>query len=242
MNPLVRARILPDSPVNTIIISNLTIPSARTLSYDAVVAGSFNATFYPDMQKVILLLAMICAALSAGPVFAKPNRVVLGYSATWRNANSPAECYNFDALTHLARAFLVPHPDGTVEVPQGYFNTTMETQARQHGVKLLMSLGGEASNADNWLSIARRPEYLQKFCGDIQKLLVDHGYDGIDIDWEPSATTTEDGLTYTSFLKTLRTAFPTESLPRRWEPAALDWSFLLERGDGQCRLRQCHDL
>ena len=151
---------------------------------------------------------MIGAALFAGPVLAKPDRVVLGYSATWRDANSPAECYNFDALTHLARAFLVPHPDGTVEVPQGYFNPTIQTLARQHGVKLLMSLGGEASNADNWLSIARHPEYFQKFCRDIQELLVDHGYDGIDIDWEPSATTTEDGLAYTAFLKTLRARFP----------------------------------
>jgi chitinase len=133
---------------------------------------------------------------------------VLGYSATWRDGESPADCYDFDSLTHLARAFLVPHPDGKVEVPAGYFNPTVESMARQHGVKLLMSIGGEASNADNWLSIARHPEYFQRFCDDLAKLLADHGYDGIDIDWEPSATTTEDGLAFTSFLANLRARFP----------------------------------
>ena len=133
---------------------------------------------------------------------------MVGYSATWRDPDSPPECYNFDAVTYLARAFLVPHPDGTVETPDGYFNKTMESLAREHGVKLLMSLGGEASNADNWLSIARNPKYFQNFCDNLDKLLADHGYDGIDIDWEPSATTTEDGVAYTSFLKSLRDRFP----------------------------------
>ena len=139
---------------------------------------------------------------------ARPDRIVLGYSATWHDVDMPPECYNFDAITHIARAFLTPHPDGSVEVPPGYFNETMESLARQHGVKLLMSLGGEASNADNWLSIARNPKYFQRFCDDISHLLAAHGYDGIDIDWEPSAVTTEDGDAYVSFMKRLRARFP----------------------------------
>lgn len=147
-------------------------------------------------------------ALTAKPVSAKPDRIVVGYSATWRDADSGPECYDFNAITHLARAFLTPHPDGTIEVPPGYFNPTLESLARLHGVKLLMSLGGEASNADNWLSIARHPEYFDRFCADLAKLLNDHNYDGIDIDWEPSATTTEDGQAFNSFMSHLRARFP----------------------------------
>jgi chitinase len=159
-------------------------------------------------QKVIFQFAALLLVMLPGPAApARPNRVVVGYSATWRDQDSPPECYNFDAVTYLARAFLVPHPDGTVEAPDGYFNKTMESLAREHSVKLLMSLGGEASNADNWLSIARHPKYFQNFCDNLDKLLADHAYDGIDIDWEPSATTTEDGLAYTSFLKSLRARF-----------------------------------
>jgi chitinase len=160
-------------------------------------------------QKLILLfVALSVGLLPAFSALAKPNRVVVGYSATWRDPDSPPECYNYDAVTFLVRAFLAPHPDGAVETPDGYFNKTMESLAREHGVKLLMSLGGEASNANNWLSIARNPKYFQNFCDNLDKLLADHGYDGIDIDWEPSATTAEDGIAYTSFLKNLRVRFP----------------------------------
>lgn len=161
------------------------------------------------MQKLVSSFAALLLTMAfSTPAQARPDRVVLGYSATWRDPNSPPETYNYDAITYLARAFLTPHPDGTIETPDGYFNKTMESLARGHGVKLLMSLGGEASNADNWLSIARHPEYLRHFCDSLQKLLADHGYDGIDIDWEPSAVTTEDGVAYISLLKGLRARFP----------------------------------
>jgi chitinase len=161
------------------------------------------------MQKLIApLVSVLLFAFLAFPAQARPDRIVLGYSATWRDPYSPAECYNYDAITHLARAFLIPHPDGKIEVPEGYFNATMESLARKHSVKLLMSIGGEASNADNWLSIARHQKYFRNFCDNLDKLLAEYGYDGIDIDWEPSAVTTEDGLAFVSFLKGLRARYP----------------------------------
>jgi chitinase len=164
-----------------------------------------KTTYYHIMQELVFTVLVLIASVLAP---AAPNRVVVGYSATWRDPASPPECYNYDAVTYIARAFMIPHPDGTVEPPDGYFNQTLELLARQHRVKLLMSLGGEASNADNWLSIARNEKYFNRFCADLDKLFADHGYDGIDIDWEPSATTTEDGLAFTSFLKMLRARYP----------------------------------
>lgn len=158
----------------------------------------------------------VCFVLMAfsGPVRAQtmPDRIVLGYSATWFDSTCPVQYYNYGALTHLARAFLVPHPDGTIEVPDGYFNLTMESLARQHHVKLLMSLGGEAENADNWVSIARHPEYLNRFIDELGKLMSDHGYDGVDIDWEPSPLNDEDGVAYTTLLNGLRGRFPKATL------------------------------
>jgi chitinase len=158
------------------------------------------------MQKLTPIVAALFLLIAVS-ARATPDRVVVGYSATWRDSSTPPECYNFDAITHLARAFLAPHPDGTIEVPDGYFNPSMESLARKHGVKLLMSIGGEASNADNWLSIARNPECFQRFKDGLANLLSTHGYDGIDIDWEPSALTTEDGDAYISLLKGLRARF-----------------------------------
>ena len=155
-----------------------------------------------------ILFAFILSVLVSGAVWAKPNQVVIGYSATWYDDKCPPEYYNYDALTFLARSFLTPKPDGEISVPGNFFNQKMEDLARQHGVKLLMSLGGEAPDANNWLSIARTPKYFDRFCGDLEKLLTDHQYDGVDIDWEPSALTNEDGSAFTSFVKNLRAHFP----------------------------------
>jgi chitinase len=172
-----------------------------------------EATFYYKMQKLIpLIAAALTMAFIASFARAMPSRVVLGYSATWRDPDSPPEFYNYDAVTYIARSFLVPHPDGTVEVPTGYFNKSLKEMAHTHGVKLLMSLGGEASNADNWLSIARHPEHFARFCDQLDQLLKDQGYDGIDIDWEPSATTAEDAAAFTSFMKALRARFPHQTI------------------------------
>ena len=144
----------------------------------------------------------------APSAFAHPDRIVLGYSPNWIDEHCPADCINYDALTHLARAFIIPKPDGTLNIPAGYFNQKIESLARAHQVKLLMSIGGEAENADHWLSLARHPEYLNRFLDNLARLLDEHHYDGIDIDWEPSALTEEDGLAYTTLLKQLRQRFP----------------------------------
>jgi chitinase len=133
-------------------------------------------------------------------------------SFSWHDPIWPPQYYNYDALTHLARSFLTPRPDGTIAVPDDFFNSTMELLARQHHVKLLLSLGGEADNADNWVSIARHPEYLHRFLSELGQLMSDHGYDGVDIDWEPSPLTNEDGVAYTTLLKSLRAKFPKATL------------------------------
>jgi chitinase len=172
-----------------------------------------TTTYYKKMQKPIYPVLGLLILVSWGNfILARPNRIVVGYSATWRDEATPPQCYNYDAITYLARAFLAEHADGSIEVPDGYFNETMESLARAHGVKLLMSLGGEAEVADNWLSIARNPKYFERFYNNLDKLLADHHYDGIDIDWEPSATTTEDGLAYTTFMKNLRAHFPHQTI------------------------------
>jgi chitinase len=134
--------------------------------------------------------------------------VVLGYSASWFDPMCPPDAYNYDSLTYLARSFLIPKPDGSLDVPPTFFNARMESLAREHGVKLLISVGGEAENADHWLSVARHPQYLQRFLDQLGRLMDEHHYDGIDIDWEPSALTDEDGRAYTTLLAAVRARFP----------------------------------
>ena len=81
--------------------------------------------------------------------------------------------------------------------------------AHAHGVKLLASLGGAAQNANNWLGMARDSRSERAFFDNLEKLIKENNYDGVDIDWEPSALTDEDQATYTDFMKALRARFPT---------------------------------
>lgn len=159
-------------------------------------------------KKFRMLLGILSLVTFSGIAWAKPDQVVIGYSATWYDDKCPPEYYNYDAITYLGRSFLTPRPDGSISVPGNFFNQKMEDLARQHGVKLIMSLGGEAADANNWLSVARNPKYFDRFCADLEQLFKDHQYDGVDIDWEPSALTNEDGAAFTSFIKNLRAHFP----------------------------------
>jgi chitinase len=151
---------------------------------------------------VILLLMLKSAAI------ARPDHIVLGYVPSRLDAISSPDDFNYDAFTHLARAFIREQDDGTLTVPKGYFNESFEKAARAHGVKLLMSIGGGSSEADHWPALAHDPRHVQTFFDGVAKLLAEHQYDGIDIDWEPPPKRDDDGRDYTAFLKSLRARFP----------------------------------
>ena len=159
-----------------------------------------------NLKSVVAVLFLFLGSVSA--VIAKPNHIVLGYSASWFDGLYPPESYNYEAFTHIARSFLIPKADGTIVVQGGFFDPTLEKMAHAHGVKLLASIGGAAPNADNWLGMARNPNAEKAFFDSLEKLITDNKYDGVDIDWEPSALTDPDQSTYTQFMKDLRVRFP----------------------------------
>ncbi len=142
------------------------------------------------------------------PVEASPNHLVVGYSACWFDGIYPPVSYNYGALTHIVRAFLLPKADGSIAVPAGYWDPNLEKTAHSHGVKLIASLGGAAEKADPWLAMARDPQSETAFFNNLGKMIADNHYDGVDIDWEPSALTDADQATYTDFMKDLRARFP----------------------------------
>src|ERR1700722_7550765 len=115
------------------------------------------------LKKFVIFFCAALVLASISRAGTRPNQVVLGYSAYWFDDQFPPEDYNYGAITHLAHAFLEPRADGSIGVPDGHFNEKMEDAARQHDVKLLMSIGGEAEKADKWLSLAEHPQYRDRF-------------------------------------------------------------------------------
>ena len=168
----------------------------------------FTITDAPMIKNTCLYASILLFAVATWPVQAQTRPVVLGYSAMWRDGASPPRDYDWAGLTHIARAFLNPKPDGSIEVPDGYFNPSLETLAHQHDVKLLLSVGGGSGDAGRWVSLASDPQSRKKFVDGIGRLMKEHQYDGIDIDWEPPPSTPAEGVAYTSLLKALRAQFP----------------------------------
>jgi chitinase len=134
--------------------------------------------------------------------------VVLGYSASWTDESYPPSAYDYASLTHIARSFLQPHADGHITESAGFWSEDLTERAHHHGVKLLASIGGAAPDANHWLSMAREPAARERFFSELDRLITEHRYDGVDIDWEPSALTDADQATYTEFMKALRQRFP----------------------------------
>src|SRR5689334_8724432 len=134
--------------------------------------------------------------------------IVLGYSASWTDGTYPPADYDYASLTHIARSFLQPHADGHITDSGGFWSPELEQGAHSHGVKLLASIGGAAPDANHWLAMARSPEARERFFSELDQLISAHHYDGVDIDWEPSAQTDPDQATYTEFMQALRKRFP----------------------------------
>jgi chitinase len=170
---------------------------------------SFGRSWSPLLLGFLLTSCLLPERPKAPPkVTAERPAVVLGYSAAWTDDSYPPEAYDYASLTHIARAFLTPHPDGHISAGAGFWSEELERRAHQHSVKLLASIGGAAPDANHWLSMARDPAARERFFSELDALISEHHYDGVDIDWEPSAQSELDQTTYTEFMQALRHHFP----------------------------------
>ena len=182
-----------------------------------------NRTLTNRLHLVLLLLfswPMIAMAQT------RPSSVVMGYVPTWRDSIADPAEINFGAFTHLNRAFLRVQDDGSLKIEDNFFNAAFEQAARAHGVKLLMSVGGEARDPKRWLSLAGSPEHVQKFLDTLDVLFREHQYDGVDIDWEPPPRSAVEGQQYLALLKAIRERFPNKLLTIALSPKAYALKYL----------------
>jgi chitinase len=156
----------------------------------------------------LTLIGLLLPAMS----FAKPDHLVVGYVPSRRDAYASPEDFDFDAFTHLCRAFLREQDDGSLAPDAGYFDPNFESLARSHGVKLLMSVGGASPIPDHWLNLADNPAHMRTFLDSLDQLLKEHQYDGIDIDWEPAPKNDAEGKSYVALLKAIHERFPGKML------------------------------
>jgi chitinase len=117
----------------------------------------------------------------------------------------------FDKLTHINYAFLIPKADGSVaDLANPWKLDELTARAHAAGVKVLISVGGWGWDAQ-FEAFAAEPSMRAAFVDLLRQFVLDHQIDGVDIDWEypdpgPSATN------YLALMSELRAALPRPAL------------------------------
>ncbi len=128
-----------------------------------------------------------------------------GYYPGYEQSSMPASVVDFAALTHVIHFSVSPKIDGSLNqaingiTPTG--SADLVSRAHAAGKKVLFSVSGSTSGGfGGATSTANRGTFITN----LVNFMSTYGYDGIDIDWEPLASS--DALQYTNFIKELRVA------------------------------------
>jgi chitinase len=181
------------------------------------------------IMKVRLCCLSLVVGISAAGIASAQEREVIGYYPSWKwtsrdNLVTPAKI-PYDKLTIINYAFFYPMPDGTITGKdtvgdamylRGTPGTRLTDLAREHGVKIMLSLGGW-EDSDNFPAVAADPALRAMFVHSCIKAIRAYGFDGIDIDWEypgfvAHKGTPADRHNYTLLLQTLRDSLTVEGL------------------------------
>ncbi|MBI3856961.1 MAG: glycoside hydrolase family 18 protein [Planctomycetes bacterium] len=149
-------------------------------------------------------VGLLLAALTlAGAPQESP--VILGYYPSWV-AHPNVNEINLERFTHLAHAFLQADEEGNLKESRAIPNKELTRRAHERGVKVLLSLGG-ARSAKTFRRIVRSDETRDRYVAAVAKAARDYGYDGIDLDWEPTEGE-EDRQGGVGLARALKAAFP----------------------------------
>ncbi len=152
----------------------------------------------PAIGLALLLGAILLAACSPAPTAspapqptqtvtapaptqAPPFRIV-GYTSY--GGFTAVNVLQFDKLTHINYAFLIPNADGTfTDIGQAQGLDRLAAVAHQRGVKVLVSVGGWGYDAQ-FEKLAADPATRSLFTGGLLKFIDKYNLDGVDMDWE----------------------------------------------------------
>ncbi len=135
----------------------------------------------PGFAVSIVLLLMVAAY----PAKAQNKRLLAYYSSHSRKGGFTYNASNipYDELTHIDHAFLDLDPklDGSLYVRPGLLEPDLISRAHAAGVKVMISVGGDAAR---FAAVSANANTREAFAKNLHDFVVANGYDGVDIDWE----------------------------------------------------------
>lgn len=119
---------------------------------------------------------------------------VAGYYVGWEQDTMPIESVDATAMTHLIAFSLAPLPGGQIDDPYALDHAAIVGRAHGAGTSAILSIGVDFSGLSGG--------DLDTLAAGLAAFAVDHGYDGVDVDWEPI----DDA--FVAFVPKLRAALP----------------------------------
>ena len=153
----------------------------------------------------LISLALLASAFaSAQNTFRPlPKRLVADYGYWSRSQTPPYSSSQipFHKLTHINHAGMSFNADGSLNIPDGFLEPALIRRAHSAGVRVMVLLGGDFTGMETTAGA------LHALIKNLEAFVNEHGYDGVDIDWEyPSSTL--DEITFFHLMSGLRTSFP----------------------------------
>jgi len=137
-----------------------------------------------------------------------------GYYPGWEQATMPATNLDFTTLTHVIHFAVVPNADGTLDSSANAISASnavaVVSAAHAAGRQVLICVGGGGS--ESLFQAAGSAGNLPVFIRNITNFVATHGYDGVDLDWEPLPST--DAQPYTNLVIHLRAALKGLAQPK----------------------------
>lgn len=138
------------------------------------------------MLRTLTRVGLLLVLLAPCAAWAQTYRVV-GYYPSWMRWTYPPSAVAYENLTHIAHAFVWPVADGSVRMDPDNFSLMPEliAEAHAHGVQVVIAVGGYgAEPTAGFAAMAADAEARRRFVERIVAFCREHGYDGVDLDWE----------------------------------------------------------
>jgi chitinase len=175
----------------------------------AIVLSASSVAITPNHAEIEL--GQVTVPKLPPPPPGEPSLWVSGFYVGWMASTYPPSAIDFSSLTHVMVFSVLPHTNGSLDTtlfidPTNGPLLAKDIAARAHaaGRKAILVVGG--TDSETGFSGATRTASMSTFVQNLVGLVTTWGFDGLDIDWEPLATS--DYSAMLALMNNLRAAMP----------------------------------